>query len=131
MTFKAELSIEGIQEAQADNLKHVAALKPRGALGEALKAVTIAAHRAEATRIHVDTGSAKASRIVKLYLDELRGEVTSNPNAVNPRSGNRPINYLVYEFARGGSHDAPGRTVREAGAQLVKLAEKIILRGLD
>lgn len=130
MSFDASVTIEGIQEAQAENLRAAEAVMPRGALGAAIKAVTLAIHRADAGFIHVDTGSAKSSRIVRLNLRELRGEVTSDPAAVNPRSGQRPAHYLQFEFARGGTHDAPARVMEQEG-KWVAMATRIIERGIS
>jgi hypothetical protein len=54
--------------------------------------------------INQDTGSSGA--FASVYVD---------PSIVNPR-GQRPANYAFYEFARGGSHDAFGRTAARAAS---------------
>lgn len=124
----ADFTIEGIQAAQDEILRAQQAISPRGAFGEAIKAVVIAAHREEEVRIHVDTGALRASRVYRIR--ELRGEVYSLPGAVNPISGERVVDYAPIEFGRGGEHDAPGRVIREAGPGLERLGRDILLRGI-
>lgn len=122
MTGKAlegQAWIEGAQEAQDENLRALAALRPQGALGKTIHWLVMALHRYEQTIIHVDTGASKSSRLAKFAEAELRGEVYTNPQAINPRSGQPAISYQPFEFGRGGTHDSPGRTVREAGPRAI------------
>lgn len=126
--MSVDLSITGIQEAQRANLRAIAALKPDGALGAAIRFATVAAQRYASTITHIDTGSLKASHRVEMR--GLSGVVSIDPGAVNPRSRARPAEYGAYEEARGGSHAFYGRTVKEAGPRIAGQALKIVMRGL-
>lgn len=107
------LSITGLQEAQLDNLKRVAALKPEGELGREIKNVTLAAHRFAVQITHVWPvlgGGLRASHRVE--VKGLRGRIYIDPHAVNPRGG-RPSIYGYYENRRGGDHAFYDRTIEE------------------
>lgn len=54
----------------------------------------------------VAQGSGSSGAFATVFVD---------PSIVNPR-GQRPVDYAFYEFARGGSHDAFGRTIARSGA---------------
>lgn len=109
------LSITGIQEAQADNLKRMTALKPNGELGEAIKEATLGAHRYAVQITHVWPvlgGGLRASHRVE--TKGLTGRVYIDQSAVNPR-GQMPSVYGFYENRRGGDHAFYDRTVEEFG----------------
>lgn len=97
---KANITIQGMQEAQAANLKIIAALSPKGAVGIATQEMTIRAFRWVVTMTHVKSGALKSSR--RMDVQELKGiiytESGRNPKGQNPRG------YDVPEQARGGSH---------------------------
>jgi hypothetical protein len=114
------LTIKGLQEAQAANLKNIAALKPNGAFGRAVQYATIQAQRYAVSITHVDTGSLRASHRMQMYGN--KGEIFIDPNAVNPRSRSRPVDYGVYEHKRGGSHAFYARTEQEAGPKIANAA---------
>jgi len=122
------MAIRGIQEAQQANLRQVAAVKPNGALGEAVKVGTTLAHRYAVSITHVDSGSLRASQ--RLSVQGLRGRVYLDPNAVNPRSGARPSIYGNYEHARGGSHAFYERTVEEHGNSIGDAMVQTFIGGL-
>jgi hypothetical protein len=129
MAYDEALSIKGLQEAQARMNKRIAALKPRNALGRAIKYATVEAHRYLVSIIHVDTGSYRAAQHMK--VQEARGRVYTDPGATNPRSGQKPAKYGVYEERRGGSHAAYRRTVREHGDKIVRRAIKYMVKELE
>jgi hypothetical protein len=96
-----DLTIRGLQEAQAANLRRIAQLQPGGAMGHLIRQVTAFTH-AEAVKVtHVDSGALRASHRMK--ITEVRGQVYIDPGAVNPR-GQKPVVYGPEEQARGGSH---------------------------
>lgn len=128
MPFDVKMTITGIQAAQNANIKRIAAFQPRGALGRAMKHAIIGAHRYLVDITHVDTGTYQASQRMDLKGDH--GRIYVDPSAVNPRSGQRPAEYAQDEEARGGSHAAYARTVKEAGPRLVKEAIEIMERGV-
>ncbi len=114
------VTIEGLQKAQQDNLKRIAALKPAGALGRAVQYATLSAHRYTVSITHVwryKGGGLRASH--RADVRGLQGTVTIDPNAVNPR-GQRPAVYGPIEHARGGSHAFYARTQREYGLQAAR-----------
>ena len=126
--MSVRLTIEGIQEAQQANLREIAALRPSGVLGEAIRRATLAAHDYAVKITHVDTGTLKASH--RVHLRGLEGVISIDPAAVNPRSRKRPAEYGVYEHARGGSHAFYARTVVEAGPRIASQALALLRRGL-
>jgi hypothetical protein len=118
--YRAELSIEGLQELQAENNKMIAALRPGTALGRMLTLVVADLSRYAITITHVDTGALRASHRMAIYDDY--GEVYVDPSATNPRSGVRTAVYGAIEEARGGEHAFYTRTVNERGASAMDRA---------
>ena len=106
------LSIRGIQEALEENIRMVNELKPSGALGDAIKFITVEAHRYLVSITHVDTGALRASQRMKLEEKggDFQGRLYIDPKSVNPRTGEKPSEYGEYEEERGGSHASYQRT---------------------
>lgn len=96
------LDISGIQNAQARNLRRIAAIRPGGAFEREIQLLAFETHRVAVAYTHVDTGSLRASQRID-YLGR-RARIYLDPYAINPRSGRRPATYGPYENARGGSH---------------------------
>lgn len=119
-----DVSIRGLQEAQAAVLRAVAALRPTGALGKAVRYVTLAAHRWATAHTVVDTGSWRASH--RPDVRGLTGRIFVDPAAVNPRGGHPGVYGPALELTRGGRYAVYARTVNEAGPQLLKAGGKII-----
>ena len=122
------LTITGLQEAQRANLRHIASVKPDGALGDAVKEGTLAAQRYMVSITHVDTGSLRAAELVR--LSGLRGEIYIDPSAVNPRGGS-PAEYGPAENARGGEHAFMERTATEGLGEIQRIASEAYRRGLQ
>lgn len=101
-----DITIRGLQEAQRGNLKLIAAMKPGGALDEAVHIGTIAAHRYSVIETHVDIGALKASHRIKYErgIFGTKGIVFIDPTARNPRSRQLTAQYGFYEHERGGEH---------------------------
>ena len=125
MTYDEGLSITGLQEAQADNQRHIAMMKPTGELGSAIREITVGAQRYAITITHVITGSLRASH--RMEVKGLRGKIYIDPNAVNPRTEQRPVVYGFYENKRGGEHAFYDRTVDEYGRE----SGDIVLKRID
>jgi hypothetical protein len=131
MAYNPQLSIEGIQEVQARNNRRIAALKPEGVAGEAVRDAIIALHRYATQITHVGkyagAGALKSSH--RMAVDGLYGTVSIDPGSVSPRRTKRkakPVEYGVYENARGGEHAFYDRTVDEIGDSMVQRAEQKI-----
>lgn len=127
-----DLGIQGIQEAQEANARVIAALKPSGKFGEAIRWGTMAAQRYAVSITHVwieKGGGLRASHRMAVDLDALRGTVYIDPDSVNPR-GQKPSVYGPYEHARGGSHAFYERTEREAGPMIQNEVANRFLGGL-
>lgn len=122
------LTISGLQELQDDNARSIAALKPSGALGQAVKHVTAGAQRYTVAITHVDTGALRASH--RMEVQGLRGRIYLDATARNPRSGQRTSVYGEHEHARGGSHAFYDRAAEEGGPRLVREAQEIIERAV-
>lgn len=124
-------SITGIQELQAWNIRAIAALKPSGAAGEAVRWGTTEAHRHTVAITHVDTGTLRAAH--RMTIEErgkVRGRIFIDRSARNPRTGQRPAVYGVVEHRRGGTHAFYGHTLDEAGNRIAKGMQRIVIRGL-
>ena len=121
------LSIEGIQEAQDANLRDIAAMGPSGALGEAVRFVTVGLHRHALIVTHVDTGALRGSH--RMLIDGGRAEIYIDPGSVNPKGG-RPAVYGPIEHERGGEHAFYDRAMYEAGPGLISRAVGMILGGI-
>ena len=121
MPYSPKLTIEGIQEVQQRNLRRIAALKPEGAAGQAVKDAMIALQRYAVQVTHVGKyeggGALKSSHRMRTE-GGLEGEIYIDPSSVSPRRGRsntKPVEYGVYENARGGEHAFYDRTEAEAG----------------
>lgn len=119
--------IQGLQDAQDAMLRGVLALRPEGALGEAVKATAIRLHRYASAITHVDTGALRLSHTIRLAKGQ--AEIFINPAARNPRGG-RPAVYGPYEHARGGTHAFYRRTVTDRGRSAASEGVKVLLRAL-
>lgn len=120
-----DVSITGIQEAEAAALKAVAAVRPKGALGEAVGYVTVSAHRYAVANTVVDTGAWRAAQ--RPAFNGAHGRIFIDPAAVNPKSHSRPAVYgPELELTRGGRYAVYKKTVEEAGPLILEHAGKII-----
>ena len=113
MPIKSGVTIEGIQRAQQKNLRAINAVSAKGKLGKAIKAIMLPAWRYLVQITHVDTGALRASQRMEYKKDGAQAEGTLfvDPKSTNPRSGSKPVEYMVYEERRGGSHASYSRTV--------------------
>ena len=122
------LSITGLQEAQADNLKRIAAFEPKGEVAEGIKEATLGAHRYAVSITHVWPvlgGGLRASH--RAEIKGLHGRIYIDPNAVNPRK-QMPSIYGFYENRRGGTHAFYDRTVEEFGDEATGIVMKRVGR---
>jgi hypothetical protein len=127
MPFDATLSLEGIQEVQQRNLRRILALKPEGAAGQAVRDAVIALQRYAVQITHVGkyAGGGALKNSHRMEIDGMEGMVYIDPSSVSPRRGKskaKPVEYGVYENARGGEHAFYDRTVSEAGPGVSKRA---------
>lgn len=128
MPFDVKLTLEGIQEVQARNLRRIAALQANGAAGEAVKDALIALQRYAVQITHVGkytgAGALKNSHRIN-FEGGMEGTVYIDPSSVSPRRGAskaKPVEYGIYENARGGEHAFYDRTVAEAGPAISQRA---------
>lgn len=125
----AKVSIQGLQEAQSTNTKQVAAFKPTGAYGAAVRYLTVAAHRYAMYVTHYQTGGLRAAH--RMTVTNLRGDIFLDPTGTNQaRGGARPSIYGPIEHNRGGSHAFYYRTEHEAGPRIIQDAASMIEREL-
>jgi len=100
-----DITIKGIQELMADNLRATRAIRPNGALGRVVKKVGLSTLRWIDGVVHVDTGALRVSQRID-YIEsgsEATAIIFVDPTAQNPK-GQYPAEYGVYENRRGGSH---------------------------
>lgn len=144
MSFDLNLSIRGIQDAQAANLNVVRQMSAQGALGRANQMILLESHRYLVGVTHVDTGAYRASHRIKIsgvggrYTDAgstpirgLWGVIAPDPTARNPKSGRLVGEYALIEERRGGAHAAYGRTFRDGTIRAAQRAMRMLMRELD
>ena len=118
-------TISGQQQAQRAVLKTIAAVKPTGGMGRAVRFLALDAHRYLVSVTHVDTSAYRTSQFVRAEgLDRYR--IFIDPTSRNPRTGARPSVYGPIEEARGGSHAAYERTFRQGPAMAGRAARYIL-----
>lgn len=124
--------IQGQRELQAALDKIEAAVKPSGALGQAVQNATRAAWKLAQAYSHVVTGALQAShRWSYAEVDgNARGLVTIDGEAFNPRSLADVREYAPIEHARGGSHAFYARVVEDQGGELAAEGINIVLDAL-
>jgi len=130
------VTIEGIQEAQRANLRAIAVMEPKGKLGRALQLILPELHRYAVSITHVWVhwgGALRAAHRMQLLEsseETARGYIFIDPSAVNPR-GQKPIDYGIYEHARGGEHAFYQRTMTEIGPTAAGRAMRFLQGELD
>lgn len=129
MSLRYDISSQ--QELQAALLRVIAAMRPEGALGEAVRYATVATHRYAVSITPVDTGSQRAALTPEVDLRNLRGTLFYDPNAVNPRSTARPSRYgPENEQVRGGRYAVFQNTFEETQREIASEVARIIVRAL-
>lgn len=118
------MTISGIQQAQRDNERMVAAMRPDegSAIGRAVQYAMIEAHRQAVTKTHVITGSLRASH--RMQQTGVHGQIYIDPASVNPDTSERPAVYGVQEHNRGGDHAFYLRAVEEGFNAIAQVAER-------
>lgn len=138
MSDWVKLSIKGIQEEQAKNLKRIAMLKPGGVISRAIRRALVMAHRFAVALTHVGHyrvkgggyvggGTLRASHRIAFRESDTYGFIYIDPSAINPRSHQSAAVYGVYEHQRGGSHAFYGRVMDEYGKEIAKEGVDMIL----
>lgn len=124
---KAKITIEGLQKAQAANLKIIAALSPKGAAGKATQEMGIRAFRWVVTQTHIKTGTLRASR--RLDAQPLKA-IIYTVSGINPKSGKSARAYDVPEQGRGGTHQTYVNFIATQGLAVGKMGIITMLREL-
>lgn len=101
--------VQGYEQIQAANRRLLEAMKPSGALGKAVLYGTQQMQKGTSARVHVDTGTYRASQTAA--VQGLIGRVYTASNR-NPKGGAAASTYGPYEERRGGSHAAYATTFR-------------------
>lgn len=128
-----QVSIQGIQEAQRDNLAMIRALQPGSGMGEAVRGAAVELHRYSVVVTHVDTGALRASHRIRFgtgFFGGAEAEISIDEGARNPRSGTPPRVYGPAEHARGGSHAFYERTYDERGDRALEIGAALLIRSL-
>lgn len=147
------VTIESIQELQARNQQMIAALKPSGALGEAVKVTAAELQRYAISVTHVGRyiqsrsgrwryarpheqgrggGALRASH--RMAFSESGNSATAtisiDAGSINPLTNQKPSVYGVYEHRRGGEHAFYARAVRERGTEALNRGRAALRKGL-
>lgn len=96
-----QVNIKGLQRLQDANLRAINALKPKHALGKALKEGTAQIHRLSVAHTPHDTGALRASHRIKIDSRQVMGRVSLDRTAKNPRTGQRTAEYGYYLHQHG------------------------------
>lgn len=125
------LTIAGLQKAQSDNLRMIAALHPTR-LARGVQVALTDLERYAVSISHVDTGALRASHRMRIELgaNDALGTLFIDPSAVNPRSNQRVADYAPAEHARGDTHAFYERTYDYEGDRALALAAAAIEAGL-
>lgn len=126
-----DVTLKGVQKAQDENVRRIAALRPSGAAGRMVRDTTAELHRYTVAITHVwkyKGGGLKASH--RMQVRGLEGRIYIDPTAVNPR-GQRPVDYGPHEHARGGSHAFYARTIAERGPQVAEAGVRFMVRSME
>lgn len=122
-----QVTIQGLQDAQRDNLKMIRALTPFSGFGDAIRVVATEVQRYAIMITHVDTGALRASHRIQ-WNGGLEAEVSLAESAVNPRTGERTSEYGVYEHERAGTHAFYERTYEERGERALEIGAVTLMR---
>lgn len=127
-----DVGIHGLQDAQRDNLRMIAALRPSTGIGEAVRVSSTDLHRYTLIVTHVDTGALRASHRIE-YNEGYGGaeaRISIDVAGRNPRTGQRTSVYGAFEHARGGSHAFYERTYSERGDRAMEIGMLMLARRL-
>lgn len=135
------VSIENIQEIQARNQQMVAALRPSGALGEAVKVTALELQRYAISITHVGryiqtrTGRWRYARpheelraSHRIAFSDSGANTATATISIDAGSAN-PVVYGKYEHRRGGEHAFYARAVRERGTEAMNRGRAAFKRG--
>ena len=147
------VSIENIQEVQARNQQMVAALRPSGALGEAVKVTALELQRYAISITHVGRyiqtrtgrwryarpheegrggGALRASHRIAFSdsgANTATAIISNDAGSVNPLTNQKPVVYGKYEHRRGGEHAFYARAVKERGTEAMNRGRAAFKRG--
>lgn len=129
MASRSGFSVIGLTQAQAAVMRAIEAVAPKGALGSAVREVTLGALREAVVRTHVDTGALRGAQ--RAEFDGVRGVISTDPSALNPRSRRRVIEYAGIEHSRGYPHDYYAQVIAERATQLTDRAVRGFVEALD
>lgn len=109
------LSVTGLRQAQAANVRLIKALDPRNEMGAITQRATLKVFYKMRSLVHRQSGTLAAALTVdfKATARTATGSVYIDTGVVNPRSGAYPAFYGPLENARGGSHAFIDRTYAE------------------
>lgn len=124
-----DVEIQGLREAQQDNVSMIRALTPQSGLGEAVRAILLDVGRYAGNITHEDTGTLRTSHWME--MDGLEGTLSIREGVRNPRSGKLSSEYGPFEHNRGGSHAFYERTYSERGDRALEIGAAAMLRSLN
>jgi hypothetical protein len=119
--------VQGYEQLQAARMKLVADMQPSGGLGAAVLYATQQYAAGTRGRVHVATGTYRASQTPE--VKGLMGTVYTAGNR-NPVSGASASVYGPVEEARGGSHAAYATTFEQDTAGIAAEAIRLIIKDL-
>ena len=96
-----QVNIKGLQKLTDANIRAIKALKPKHALGKALKAGTAMIHRLSVRYTPHDTRALAASHRIKIDNRQVMGRVSLDRTAKNPRTGQLTHQYGYHLHQQG------------------------------
>lgn len=101
MSWSAEVKgLEKTQKALADTIK---AAQPDGKLDHSIKLGITFAYGLAKDYTHIDTATLRAAHRMQ-QMRAANWRIHIDPSVVNPKTGQKPYEYGVYEHYRGGDH---------------------------
>lgn len=144
-------TIENLQEFQRRNQEQIAALQPKGAMGEAVRIAASELQRYAISVTHAGRyiqsksgkwryaraheqgrggGALRASHRMAFAEsgDTATATLSLDAGATNPLTGQRTALYGFYEHRRGGQHAFYARAINERGAEALSRAQAYLAR---
>ena len=122
-----QLSIKGLQKAQAACNRAHRNLRPQHQIGRAWLWGTGEMHKCAVLNTPHDTASLRASHRKIVERNQLEGRIFIDPRAENPKSPTRPAEYGVYlhrqghiQGLRSGWRDFYEHTVKTEGPRIAR-----------
>ena len=105
-------------------------LKARGVLGQQIRQVARTIFDYMRAITHVESGALRAAERFTFDPEDVSAVVDIDPHAPPRKGKTLPVEYGIYEHARGGTHAFMQRAMSERGPAALARAEQMLERSL-